>query len=440
LATLPDSDEGPPSEGEFVRALRDHGLASIAVPRPLTAVGLNLGELAEHSGLSRPSVTALIERFAPVLETQDLKGQQVDQEEAELPYSARRWAIAPNIGAVAAIEIGEQGVRVALTDLYGRFEETPRTVEARTVYDTLRHAIAQIRELLHRRPLSDLVGVGVSLAAPVEQDRGVRPGAPSGQRRAAVWKDWELVSVLDHLRASLGPDLPIRLDNNANVDALAELVWGAARPAPERNPRSYRNVVYVEWSRGIGAGLIFDGELYRGEGVAGEIGHVVVRDASDAPVCEFCGNNGCLESVAGWEAILRRLPAYPAKRRLVLDELRKTLELAANPDSPEARQFARAAEDLARVLGPVISFLNPQLVVIGGDVGRLGFRIIDSPLQLSLRRYTMRPALADVTVVQTELPDEAPLQGAVALVVRPSRGEQRALLRFLRRKAGPRPK
>lgn len=426
--------QGPPSEREFIRALRDRGLASYD-PSVRGVCGLTLAEIEEQSGLSRPSVTGLIRRFGRILEGQDLEGLKVDR-----PDDARRWTIDPSVGIVIAIEIAEDHARVARSDLYGRIESAC-PLGSESPDETLEAAVRQIKELLKGRSAEDVVGVGVSLATPVERDKGVRPAAlfSAGQPKPR-WADWELIKVREQLRARLGWEcVPVLLDNNANLNALAEYVWGAGR-APVLADRSpYSNIVYVEWSKGIGAGLILGGKLYRGEGVAGEMGHTVVRDfkeASDEPPCPRCGHAGCLEEVAGWDAILRRLPQFADKPRLTRDDLRGALLLASEPGDA-ADKFARAARDVGRVLGPTIHFLNPELVIIGGDIGREGYGVVRTSLLRSLRDYTMRPALADVAVVPTKLGADTALQGAIALVLRHARGEP--LLTFLQRKSGPRP-
>lgn len=245
----------------------------------------------------------------------------------------------------------------------------------------------------------------------------------------------------EHLKSRLGwQDIPVVVDNDANLSALAEHIFGAGRPSRLGDRPPYDDIIYVEWSQGIGAGLILGGELYRGRGVAGEIGHTVLRPAAaDEPVCDGCGHAGCLERVAGWDAILGSLNEFKPHARLTLDDLIKSATLANKPNSQARKAFTDAAENVAKVLGPAIHFLNPQLVIIGGDIGRYAYGVVQTPLAQSLRRYTMRPALSDVAVDCARLSDVAVLQGGIALVLRSSPDEPDALLAFLQRKAGPRP-
>lgn len=424
--------QGPRSERDFVHALRDHGLASTGLPRGERPLGQALAELEGQSGLSRPSVSGLIKRFAPVLVGQDVEGRDAPA------GRARRWMIDPTAGIVIAVEIAQDHARVAVSDLYGRIERV-RSFGSTLADETVEEAVQQIRELMNGRSAASVVGVGVSLATPVEREKGVIRPAVSAGTRADIWADWELMSVRENLRARLGWDhVAVLMDNDANVSALAESIWGAGRPSRLPDSPSYKNIIYVEWSKGIGAGLILDGQIHRGEGVAGEIGHTIIRDSKEAPICNGCGRRGCLDTVAGWDAILRALPEFTNQRSLSQDDLSKALVSATDLQSPAANAFAKAATDIGLVLGPAIHFLNPQLVIIGGDIGRHGYDIVRAPLLHSLKRYTMRPARADATVTQAKLGDHTALQGAVALVLRPSRGDPDHLLAFLQRKSGPR--
>jgi predicted NBD/HSP70 family sugar kinase len=199
---------------------------------------------------------------------------------------------------------------------------------------------------------------------------------------------------------------------------------GRGEPARSRR-KTYRHAIYVEWSHGIGAGLILDGELYRGAGIAGELGHTIVVD--DAPRCPRCGNPGCLDSLAGWEAISAEIEGAP--------DLSSALGMARSGHAGARRAFEDAAERMGRALGPLITVLNPELVIFGGSVGQQGYDVIKSPLLHALKRFTMRPALKDVEVVAALLHDRTVLRGAMALVLRAGKGGADPLVSYLQRRA-----
>ena len=133
-----------------------------------------------------------------------------------------------------------------------------------------------------------VTGVGMGLPGPLRRDSGEVGDS-------AILPGWIGARPEALMQAELG--LPVRVENDANLGALAEIVWGAGRDCTD--------LVYVKVATGVGAGLVLNGRLYHGAGgTAGEIGHVTIDDGG--PVCR-CGNRGCLEAFAGAEAVLEPL-------------------------------------------------------------------------------------------------------------------------------------
>lgn len=407
-------EAGLPSDAEFIRVLRDYALSGVDI-REETIVragsgalrGLSTTELQDACQLSHPSVGRLVKRFEDVLiQTRDASG--------------RRWNLDAEAGCILTLEIAQDRTKIGLHDLYGRFLSITKIKPAKTADEAISDAVRGLKASLAGRSSMDVVGVGVSLAAPVEHGRGVRMAGRALQSAVPTdqpWDDLELMRVRDHLVDRLDWDhAPVLLENDANVEALAEYVWGAASP-----PGVLRNVLHVEWSRGIGAGLILEGQLYRGEGIAGEIGHTVV--APDGAMCERCGRRGCLEAVAGLEAIARgSRDGTPAtdEELFSYDDLAAVALRAHVPESEEGRSFGRAAAHVASVLGPLINALNPQVVVIGGDVGRTAYDVVRPELLRALPEHTMRPALSDVALRGARLSANTALLGAASLILRPA--------------------
>src|SRR6185437_2924013 len=152
--------------------------------------------------------------------------------------------------------------------------------------------------------------------------------------------------------------LPVRVTNDANAGALAELMYGAGRQVGD--------MVYVRLSAGIGAGIVSNGQLLLGaRGLAGEIGHLPL--ISDGLICR-CGNRGCLETVASPVAIAR----------LLSDSWGHTVTPGDLPGLIEQRNTGalRAVRDagdaVGRALSTLVTLLNPQLIVVGGDLAGAG--------------------------------------------------------------------
>jgi glucokinase len=197
------------------------------------------------------------------------------------------------------------------------------------------------------------------------------------------WADFDLPAYLE-------PVLGFRplMDNDANVGALGEGMYGAGRNA--------RPLYYLTVSTGIGSGILTeDGRIYRGaDSFAGEVGHIVIRP--DGPDC-LCGSRGCFERMCCglW---LERDYGRPAK------------ELLEDPSFVE-----RYVVDLAMGLKAAIMLLNPARIVIGGGIAKAGDRLF-VPLRAELRRQITAWSRARIDVVPAELADDSVLYGAFALV------------------------
>ena len=195
--------------------------------------------------------------------------------------------------------------------------------------------------------------------------------------------------------------LSVEVDNDANLGALAEASFGAGR--------GLSDIVYVRLGSGVGAGLVIGGRLHHGAaGLAGEIGHVQVL--ADGVVCR-CGNRGCLESVAA-EGSIRAL-LRPARGHEVTR--REVLELVAARDLGATRVVNDAGRAIGRVLADLCNALNPEAVVVGGELSEAGEPLLDG-IRDSIDRYALPGAAAAVKVVHGELGERAEVLGALALV------------------------
>src|SRR5438477_265502 len=133
---------------------------------------------------------------------------------------------------------------------------------------------------------TSVLGVGMGIPGPVDRAHGTAGSA-------TILPGWIGLSIAAEMEQRLG--IPVRIENDANLGALAELTWGAGRDCS--------NFAYIKAATGIGAGIVIDGRLLRGAtGTAGEIGHTTLDEAG--PLC-YCGNRGCLETVASGPAIVQ---------------------------------------------------------------------------------------------------------------------------------------
>jgi glucokinase len=221
---------------------------------------------------------------------------------------------------------------------------------------------------------------------------------------------WNGIAVEKRLSDRLG--VPVLAENDANAAALGEARHGAGAGS--------RDLVFITVSTGIGAGLIQNGQLYRGtRGFAGEAGHMVIKP--DGPLCG-CGRRGCLETVASGTAIAR------LAREAIQAEKQTVLKQYAQPVSAsDVFAAARAGDAVATAildeamlylgLGLVnlVNLLNPEVIVLGGGVAEAGEQLL-APLASIIARHAVAPAAQAVTLRKAALGVEAGVIGMLTLL------------------------
>jgi glucokinase len=263
------------------------------------------------------------------------------------------------------------------------------------------------RELLEAREARpDVLCAGMGIPATIDHDRGVAI--------QAVNLEISDVPLRELMRVRLG--LPVYIDNDANVAALAEFLFGAGRGA--------RNMVMLTIGTGIGGGLILDGEIYRGSiGAGAELGHIVVQE--DGPPCQGnCPNHGCVETLASGTAIARegkaaaeREPDSALGKALAQGPIvgKTVTELAMKGDALATEVIADAGRHLGVALASLANIFDPDLFVIGGGVSAVG----DLMLEPARRELTSRalPPMNQTPVHLAELGPEAGMIGAAAMAL-----------------------
>ncbi|HWV84515.1 MAG TPA: ROK family transcriptional regulator [Capillimicrobium sp.] len=350
-------------------------------------------DLIRATGLSRTTVSKLVSEL-------QADGLVVEHpapgEGSAVGRPPMALSLTPAAGAAVGIDFGHAFVRVAVADLSGTVHS-----EAKRDFDVDRDteaaidvAVEMVDEVLAgaRMGLDRTVGVGVAVSAPVVRGRA--------ERGAHILPGWPAFAPVEELEQRLGR--PVLIDNDANLGALAEVRDGAGRGADA--------VLYVMLSAGIGAGLVLGGQLVRGHrGLTGELGHVVV-DPGGA-ICR-CGNRGCLETVAAAPALLGTL------RPLHGDDvtLHDAIDLARAGDEGSRRLFVDAGRAVGRAAGAVCNVLNPDLVIVGGDMVLAGDVLVDA-VRAGIAEATIPAIRDDAQVVSARLGDRAEVLGAIGLVL-----------------------
>jgi N-acetylglucosamine repressor len=253
---------------------------------------------------------------------------------------------------------------------------------------------------------SPILGIGIGTPGLMDARRGVV--------RNAVNLDWHDLPLGDLLEERY--ELPVYIANDSQVAALAEFTFG--------DSKDVSNLIVIKVSRGTGAGIVLDRQLYYGDGFgAGEIGHVAVVE--DGELCR-CGHYGCLETVTSSRAIVRRAQAiakndpHSTLHQFVAtpEEINTDIVLQAFEAGDEALQqvVAEAGHYLGIAVASLVGALNVQRIVIAGNVARFGQALL-GPIRRELRQCSLAALASETHVEITSLGPDIVILGAAALLL-----------------------
>ncbi|GHF82137.1 glucokinase [Amycolatopsis bartoniae] len=306
------------------------------------------------------------------------------------------------------LDVGGTSVRAAVVDEQGSILDTDR-VGTPSEEDALEDAIAGVIEELRNRH-EDVGAVGLAVAGFVANDRNTVMFAPHLAWRAAPVAD----------RIAKRVDLPVTLEHDANAAALGEHRFGAARGT--------RVAALVAIGTGIGAGLLLEGEIYRGAyGVAPELGHLTVVPGGRA--CP-CGKYGCWERYCSGTALaataVELLARHPGQSTVLARETsgdpgsitgRRVAGAARDGDPIAQRAVAELAKWLGEGLALVADVFDPEIVVIGGGVSGSAPLFLDEAREHYTAAITGARHRPLARIRTAHLGDDAAMVGAAALAL-----------------------
>ena len=351
------------------------------------------------TGLSRSTVSSIVSDLIEsglLTEQNDAPGVAHGEGGGRPPVLL---SLNPSAGLAVGVDFGHTHLRVAVSDLsHEVLAESWRELDVdHSANEGLAAANELVDEVLNEAGVDRdrVLGVGMGLPGPINRATGA-VGSSS------ILPGWVGVNAAAEMERRLG--LTVHVENDANLGALAEFVWGSGR--------SHSDVVYIKLSSGVGAGLLFGGRLHEGTGgTAGEIGHTPAQQGT--AICR-CGSRGCLETVASARAIAEQLGVSRSEPV----STKELLELTSNGDPAASRLIGEAGREIGVALAGLCNLLNPDCVIIGGDLSAAG-ELITEPIFESIRRYAILSAAEQVSVVPGTLGERAELLGALALVLQP---------------------
>jgi glucokinase len=306
-------------------------------------------------------------------------------------------------GGTIGVDLGGTKMLVGVLDGTEVLWESREASTGQTQEELVELLVREIGEAREARPEATAAGLGIP--ATIDHDRGVAV--------AAVNLPIADLAIRDLITERVG--LPVFVDNDANVAALAESLYGAAK--------GKTNVVMLTIGTGIGGGLIIDGEVYRGStGAGAELGHVVIQ--ADGPPCQGnCPNHGCIESLASGTALGREGKA--AAESTPDSALGKLLAAGEMVDGTAVTKAALAGDATAIAVFDLIgtrlgvacsSFANifqPDAIVVGGGVIAAGDLLLE-PARRELRSRALNP-MNKTPILAATLGNDAGMIGAAAL-------------------------
>jgi predicted NBD/HSP70 family sugar kinase len=383
--------------------MRRIDLRKASVARPNTIRDINrqivLNYVRERGPISRAEIAqeTALQRSTVSLIVDELKGGGLIEEVSGESRGGRppillslRTADPVAIG----VDLGTITTVVATSDLAGRVleqEEFPTDHDARK---TTERVVECAREFV-RRSGGTVEGVGVSLPGLVDQETGTAAFIPHFK-----WRDWE---VARELREALG--LAVFVDNDANAAALAELWFG--RP----EIREVRDFIIVLVEEGVGTGIVFDGQVYRGRsGAAGEFGHMTIGQG--APVACAAGSRGCWEAFSSQRAALARYEQSAGGEKV---DFKQLLDLALEGDETARAALRETAHYLGVGIANLTQGLAPEAVIVGGPIVR-AWPLIVGDIKAAVGEGICR-GLPPAQIIASTLGEQPTLMGALSLVL-----------------------
>jgi glucokinase-like ROK family protein len=324
-----------------------------------------------------------------------------------------KYSMNGEIGLVAGVDIGATSFDIVLADLSGRIFHRfsqPANIKDGPVA-ILDQVCASLDKLVNEIgwQADRLFGVGIGVPGPVDAWQGTVVSPP-------IMPGWDGFPIVQAIHNRY-PTVRAVVDNDVNIMALGENYRGAGSDFP--------NFIFVKIGTGIGAGIVCNGEIYRGtNGCAGDIGHISVQ--VDGPLCP-CGNSGCLEAMAAGPAIAERGVKAVLEGKSPI--LKKYYELnggrlraeevgySAAEGDPVSLDIIRSSGQLiGDVLAGLVNFYNPGMILIGGGVSKIGNLLLSSIRQAILSR-SLPLATRDLRIEFSELGADAGVLGAMALAI-----------------------
>lgn len=353
---------------------------------------ISRAEIARETALQRSTVSAIVD---------DLHDAGLIEEIGTGDSTGGRkptlLKIKTGVPAALGVDVTPRQTTVAVADLSGKIlkkETFPTLPDIERMTEQIVAKVVKYAKLYDKYNLE----VGISIPGIADQVNENAVYIPYFQ-----WSDWDIVRQITR-----HTNLPVVIDNDANATALAELWFG------EEKIRRHRNFITVLVSEGIGTGIVFDGQIYRGEsGAAGEFGHMIVGE--NAPVKCSCGSRICWEAHASEKASVKRFEKMNGNSRKGSVSFEQLIDYAHQGEPSAVAALTETARFLGIGISNLIVGFSPQAVVISGNIVR-AWELIKDEINCLARR-SVRQELESTTIVASSLGNSPTIIGSLSLVL-----------------------
>jgi glucokinase-like ROK family protein len=365
-----------------------------------TPGGIARVDLARHLGLTRAAVTEIVNDLMEIMVVREMNNQKPGGRKPVV------LEVNPDFGKVVGVDMGATHVTFILADSSAHvIKEIEYALDINQGPEIcLKQVDTNYNQLLADSGLtkSDILAVGFGVPGPVVTEIGMVDAPP-------IMPGWSRFPIRDFLQKNWG--VQVSVNNDAELGALGEWAYGAGR--------GEHNLCYLKVGTGVGAGILLEGQIYRGTtGTAGEIGHMTIDE--NGPLCS-CGNKGCLEAFTGGRAIAQKaMEAVRAGQRTDLANIKPVENITIKDVVAAARRgdlisqqlFKESGIHLGTAIAGMVNLFNPSMVVVGGGVAQIGDLLLD-PIRNTVRQRSLRVASGAVRITSALLGRQSSGIGAV---------------------------
>lgn len=351
---------------------------------------ISRAEIARETALQRSTVSLIVDELTDHGLIEEVSGESTGGRPPNLLSlrTADAVAIGVDLGAIKTV--------IATSDLAGRVLSQEEFSTDPDVNNTIQQIVKCSLRVIGETG-GTIEGIGISFPGWVDPET-TRSYAPHFK-----WRDSPIAETVSQATA-----LPVAIDNDANAAALAELWFG--RP----EIREIRDFILVLVEAGLGTGIVFDGQVYRGEGgTAGEFGHMTI--GTGAPVACAAGSNECWESFASERAAVARYKKLTPNNGSAEIDFTKLMDLALRGEGNARSALKTTARYLGMGIANLIQGLAPETVIVGGPIVR-AWSVIADDLKASVEASICR-GLPSTPIISSTLGSQPTLMGALSLVL-----------------------